>query len=149
MASIDEEIKSAFANDKHRFIINLVFTSNWFQNKAANHLKPYGISMQQFNVLRILRGAGDWKNMNAIKALMVDKTPNTTRLSDKLLSKGYVERQRSEEDRRIVFLRITDAGLKLLETLDDSEDKEHLEFLDRITDEEAMMMSDILDRIRG
>ena len=68
-----------FANDKQRFISNLVFTSSWFQNKVARWLKPFDLSLQQLNVLRILNGAGDWLTMTDIKARMVDKTPNTTR----------------------------------------------------------------------
>jgi len=149
MASIDEEVKTKFLNDKHRFITNLVFTSNWFQSQVIEFLKPYQISQQQFNILRILRGANDWVSMNDIKALMVDKFPNTTRLSDKLLDKGLVDRNRCEHDRRIVYLAITKKGLDLLETIDNDENTNHMEFMNRITDDEAKQFSSILDKIRG
>ncbi len=149
MASIDQEVKTRFANDKHRFITNLVFTSNWFQNQVVVFLKPFQLSLQQFNILRILKGAGDWVTMNDIKALMVDKFPNATRLSDKLLDKGLVERKRSDSDRRIVYLSITKKGLELLEAIDKSENTSHMDFMERITEEEAKLFSHVLDRMRG
>ena len=149
MANIDEEIKTRFVNDKHRFITNLVFTSNWFQNQVIEWLKPFQLSQQQFNILRILRGANDWVTMNDIKELMVDKFPNTTRLSDKLLDKGLVERKRSDRDRRIVYLTISKKGLELLEIIDNDKNTKHMEFMNRISDEEAKQFSAILDKMRG
>lgn len=149
MKTIDDEIKTRFQNDKHRFLANVVFTSNWFQNKWTSFLKPFGISIQQMNVLRILKGAGDWKTMNDIKALMIDKTPNATRLSDKLLSKGYVERKRSSKDRRVVYLNITKAGLKLLDDIEAADNTGSDLILDKITEEEAKAFSHILDKMRG
>lgn len=149
MASIDEEIKTNFTNDKHRFVANLMFTSNWFKKQFIEFLKPYQISEQQFNILRILRGAKDWVSMNDIKSLMVDKFPNATRLSDKLLTKGLVERKRSETDRRIVFLSITEKGLELLQEIDKSENTSYMDCIDKITEEEARLFSDILDKMRS
>ena len=149
MATIDEEIKTRFEHDKHRFIANLIFTSTWFRNQFDEFLKPYQLSQQQFNVLRILRGANDWVTMNDIKRLMIDKFPNTTRMSDKMIEKGLIERRRSEKDRRIVYLSITKKGLDLLKEIDESKNLKHMAFMDRITDEEAVMMCEILDRMRG
>lgn len=148
MASIDDEIKTKFQNNRHRFIANLVFTSNWFKGQVDEFLKPFQLSQQQFNILRILRGAKGWVTMNDIKALMVDKFPNATRLSDKLIDKGFVERKRSETDRRIVFLNITKRGLDLLEEIDKCTAPKHMEFMNRITEEEAKMFSDVLDKMR-
>ena len=148
MGNIDKEVKTRFINDKHRFITNLVFTSNWFQNQFIEFLKPYKLSQQQFNILRILRGANDWVSMNDIKKLMIDKFPNATRLSDKLLDKGLVERKRSESDRRIVYLSITKTGMELLEAIDKDKNNDFMACLDKITDEEARLFSKILDKIR-
>ena len=147
MAKIDDEVKTNFPNNRQRFITNMIFTSNWFQNGVSDFLKPFGISLQQFNVLRILRGAKDWVTMNEIKELMIDKTPNTTRLSDKLLKKGFVERKRSDVDRRIVYMNITEAGLELLESIDKSA-YDYMNFMEKLTEEEAETMSNILDRMR-
>ncbi len=148
MAKIDQEVKTKFQNNKHRFITNLIFTSNWFRNLVIEYLKPYGISFQQFNILRILRGAKDWVTMNDIKELMVEKSPNATRLADKLIDKGFVERQRSDADRRVVYLAITEKGTKLLETIDNNPG-DYMEFMTRITEKEAKQVSDILDKMRG
>ena len=149
MKTIDDEVKANFQNDKHRFLANMVFTSNWFQNKWTVFLKPFGVSLQQTNVLSILKGAGDWRTMNDIKALMIDKAPNATRLSDKLLDKGLVERKRSAEDRRVVYLKITKKGEKLLENIDMKGNVDTNTMLEKITEEEAKMMSYILDKMRN
>lgn len=150
MAKIDDEVKTKFENDKHRFITNLVFTSNWFQKMVLDFLKPYDLSIQQFNVLRILRGANGWKNMNDVKELMMDKTPNTTRLTDKLLKKELIERKRSESDRRVVYVKLSTLGAELLQKIDvDENQKKHLEFMSGITLEEAKQFSDLLDKMRG
>ena len=148
MAKIDIEIKGKFKNNKHRFIANLVFTSNWFRNLVSEYLKPYNISFQQLNILRILKGAKGWTNMNDLKGLMIEKSPNATRLANKLIVKGFVERKRSEVDRRVVYLAITDKGVELLETINKISDN-YMEFMTRITDEEAKQVSDILDKVRG
>lgn len=149
MATIDQEIKTEFQNEQHRFIANLMFTSNWFQNLFNDFLKPFDISSQQFNVLRILRGAKDWVTMNEIKSLMIEKAPNATRLSDKLLAKGLVERKRSEEDRRIVYLSITQKGLDLLTKIDEQQENKMYEAMGKVTEEEAKLISGVLDRIRS
>lgn len=148
MAKIDTEIKGKFKNNKQRFIANLIFTSNWFRNLVGEHLKPYNISFQQLNILRILKGAEAWLSMNDLKNLMIEKSPNATRLADKLITKGFVERKRSEADRRVVYLAITDKGIELLETINKISGS-YMEFTTRITEEEAQQVSDILDKIRG
>lgn len=148
MARIDDEIKTSFADDKQRFMPNLIYTSNCFQNLFVDLLKPYGISPQQFNVLRILRGAGAEVTMNSIKELMVDKSPNLTRLSDKLMDKGLIERRRSANDRRVVYLTISEPGLKLLQRIDDDGIFMKLDYIKLITEEEAKLINDVLDKIR-
>lgn len=147
MARIDDEIETSFPNNRARFITNLIYTSNWFQNGVSDFIKPFGISLQQFNMLRILRGAKDWVSMNEIKKLMIDKTPNTTRLANNLLQKKFVERQRSDVDRRIVYLKITNEGLNILKSIDNS-DFNYMNYMDKISEEEAETISNILDRIR-
>lgn len=147
MARIDDEIETSFPNNRARFITNLIYTSNWFQNGVSDFIKPFGISLQQFNMLRILRGAKDWVSMNEIKKLMIDKTPNTTRLANNLLQKKFVERQRSDVDRRIVYLKITNEGLDILKSIDNS-DFNYMNYMDKISEEEAETISNILDRIR-
>ena len=149
MATIDEVVKTNFQNDKHRFMANLVFTSSWMQNMFTQFLKPYDLSSQQFNILRILRGAGDWMTMNAIKDVMIEKAPNATRLSDKLLAKELIIRKRSDEDRRVVYLNITGKGLELLKVIDQNQSPQFEEFMSKITEEKAKEISDLFDTMRG
>ena len=149
MTRIDDAMKTKFANERHRFMANIVFTSNWIRNQFNCFIEPFGISMQQFNILRILRGAGDWVNMNDVKERMVEKSPNATRLCDKLVAKKLIERQRCEVDRRVVHLKISDQGLQLLKEIDDKDDGAHMGFIANITEEEAKIVSDILDKLRG
>ncbi len=148
MAKIDEEVKTNFTNNRQRFMVNLIYTSNCFQNMYVDLLKPYGISPQQFNILRILRGAGAEVTMNTIKALMVDKSPSLTRLSDKLINKGLIERRRSGNDRRVVYLVVSEQGLKLLKKIDDDDIFTKQDFMSLITEKEAKLFSDLLDKIR-
>jgi len=149
MAGIDHEIKTKFQNNRHRFIANVIFTANWTQSRFSEFLKPFGLSSQQFNILRILRGANDWVTMNKIKDLMIEKSPNATRLCDKLVDKELIERQRNNEDRRAVFLKISKQGLELLQKIDEREGNNQMDFLEKMTEEEAQKFSDILDRIRA
>lgn len=149
MASIDKEIKSKFTSEKHRFLANLMFTSSWVRNSFTDFFKAYGISSPQFNILRILRGANDWVAMSKVKAVMVEKSPNTTRLADKLLAKKLIERNRSDSDRRVVYVKITGKGLKLLKEMDDNNTGNQTAFLDKITEKDAKQISKILDKMRG
>ena len=107
------------------------------------------MSSPQFNILRILRGAKDWLSMNEVKKRMVEKSPNTTRLCDKLLEKGYIERTRSDTDRRIVSLKISDNGMQILKKVDELGENNPLIFFDNITQEEANTINDLLDKLRG
>lgn len=149
MGTIDQEIKANFMNERHRLLANITFTSAWMHNMFNDFLKPFKLSSQQFNILRILRGTGDWMPMNDVKGRMVDRSPNATRLVDKLLQKGYLERQRSEKDRRVVFIKISEAGLDLLEEIDKAGEPEAFKASNKITEEEANMVNDILNRLRG
>jgi DNA-binding MarR family transcriptional regulator len=149
MASIDKETNSKFPNDKIRFITNLMFTAGWIQNEFTKHLKPFDISPQQYNILRILRGAKDWLTMFDVKDRMIEKSPNATRLADKLLLKKLVERQRSDNDRRVVYLKVTKKGLKLIEEIDKIENKIENAMSKKLTNKNAKIASDILDNFRG
>ena len=149
MARIDDEIKSRFSDDKHRLGVNIVFTANWIQNHFTELLRPFGISHQQYNILRILRGANDWLPMAEIKSRMVEKSPNATRMADKLLAKGLVERRRSDSDRRVVYLQVTKEGLALMQEIDSIESDVLLALDQNLSNEEAKLASDVLDKLRG
>lgn len=149
MKKVDEAMRAKFDSERMRCAFNVMFTAGWMKNRTSTFLEPFNLSPQQFNILRILRGAKDWLNMHDVKDRMVEKSPNTTRLCDKLMQKELVDRRRSESDRRVVFLRITQPGLDLLKEIDEVEVDPRLEFLSKITEEEAKMVSDILDKMRS
>ena len=114
MRRIDDELQSRFESEQHKAMLNVLFTANWLKSQQTTVIRPYGISPQQYNILRILRGAGSPMNMRTVKDRMVERAPNATRLTDKLIAKDLVERTRCSEDRRVVFVRITAKGLDLL-----------------------------------
>jgi DNA-binding MarR family transcriptional regulator len=149
MPRIDDELQSRFDSEQHRLLINIWFTSNWFRSRQVALFKPFGLSPQQYNILRILRGAGSRVSMHQVKARMIDRAPNATRLTDKLIAKGLVERERCDEDRRVVYVRISRKGLDLLSRMDGVNKLEMEELMARIGAKEAHAMNDILDRMRS
>lgn len=145
MGNISKDIKSSFKNNKVKALINIKYTSNWLSSKENDFFKPYGISPQQYNILRILRGAKDRVKVQIVKDRMIERSPNATRLMDKLCDKNLIERERCENDRRVVYAKITNQGLELLKNIDDSRT---VSFLGNLTEDEAAMLSDLLDKIR-
>ena len=104
---------------KSRTIIHMFLINNKISEQLTKALKPYDVSIQQFNVLRILRGQKDTPaNLSTINERMINKMSNTTRLVDKLIQKGYVERSVCESNRRKVDITITPEGKKCLEQMD-------------------------------
>ncbi|WP_273567727.1 MarR family winged helix-turn-helix transcriptional regulator [Maribacter halichondriae] len=104
---------------KSRTIIHFMLVNNKINETIANVLKPFDVSLQQFNVLRILRGQnGRPANLSTLNERMVTKMSNTTRLVDKLLLKGYVNRIVCPSNRRKVEISITEKGLEMLEKMD-------------------------------
>ena len=145
MGDISKDIHSKFKNSKLKALINIKYTSNWLNSRENDFFKPYGISPQQYNILRILRGSKDKIKVQIVKDRMIERAPNATRLMDKLSDKNLIERERCKQDRRVVYVKIAKLGLALLSSIDDHE---NLKFLEKITEEEAVTLSNILDKIR-
>lgn len=118
--NIEEAIKSTVPLNPHtKTVLNIMYSSRIVEEKVAEMLKPFNISMQQYNVLRILRGQkGQPANLSTIQERMINKMSNTTRLVDKLIEKGYSERSICESNRRKVEIVITQKGLDLLSEID-------------------------------
>ena len=110
---------------EHTLFIAVLTLSSEITQQAADLLKPFGLSTAQFNVLRVLRGAGamppdgDGLACSEIAERLLTKGPDITRLLDRLEAQGLIERERDTEDRRVVTARITDSGLRLLESIDE------------------------------
>ncbi|HNR56069.1 MAG TPA: MarR family transcriptional regulator [Flavobacteriales bacterium] len=145
MARIDEELKSRFESEQQKAMLNVLFTAAWFRNQQVDHFKPFGISPQQYNILRILRGARDRMNMHCVKERMIDRAPNATRLTDKLIAKGLVERERCEEDRRVVYVRISAKGLEMLDRIDQAGRMDMERTTQSLTTEQAEQLNRLLD----
>ncbi len=145
MGDIAKDINSTFQNQKIKALINIKYTANWLLSKEVDHFKPFGISPQQYNILRILRGAGTPIKVQLIKERMIERAPNATRLMDKLCDKNLIGRTRCEHDRRVVYIHITKAGLRLLEEITINTT---IDFMNNLSEEEASLLSNLLDKIR-
>ena len=147
---IGKEIKqSKFKSEHHKMVVNLVFTTNWLNAKHALSLKPFGISSQQFNLLRILRGQHpNPATVNLLIDRMLDKNSNASRLVEKLRMKKLVDRATCPEDRRAVNVIITQKGLDLLAEIDKKETL-FLKETKNLTEKEAAEINLLLDKLRG
>lgn len=150
MPSIEVALQSKFKDDHQKVVVNILYTANWLKNLHGEDLKKFDITLQQYNILRILRGGKDWMAMNDVKSRMIEKSPNATRLADKLIELGYIERKRCDVDRRVVYVKITDTGLKILKIIDDQKMlMPNDAFLDNLSSKEAKDLSILLDKLRG
>jgi DNA-binding MarR family transcriptional regulator len=147
--TLEETIKqSSFSSPYHRLAVNLMYTNNWLRDRQMQVLKPFGLTLQQYNVLRILRGAyPSPARVNDITDRMLDKMSNTSRLVDKLLEKELVQRSECRKDRRAVDVLITEAGLTLLHQLDEAQIRWESQ-LHVLSETEAGQLSHLLDQLR-
>lgn len=145
MAEFSKEINSTFPNEHVKALLNIKFTANYLDTVGSKILKPFNISEQQYNILRILRGAKESISVTTVKERMVQKSPNSTRLMDKLCDKGLIERVRCENDRRVVYVKITKEGLALLDKI---KIDEFYDYLNTISENEAKRLNELLDKIR-
>lgn len=140
--------KKPFRNAWHRAAVNLLYTSNWLKDRIKNHLKSYGITMQQYNVLRVLRGAGEPISTSVIRERLLDKMADTSRLVDRLHQKGLVARRECPHDKRLVDISLSDKGRELLAALD-RYDEELDQMLGSLSEEEANTLNRLLDKMRA
>jgi DNA-binding MarR family transcriptional regulator len=147
---IEDEIKqSKFKSPFQKVAINLQFTANWLVANNNDFFKDFGVTMQQFNILRILRG----QNQNSISAAeikqrMLDRNSDVSRLLDRLIDKKLVTKTQCESDKRATDVMITSNGLKLLAKIDVRLDEIDSKVLN-LTAKEATQLSDLLDKCRG
>lgn len=148
--AIEQDIKQPkFRSSYQRLVINLIYTGNWLTHRQLEMFRDHDLTPQQFNVLRILRGhQPEPMTVNAISERMLDKTSNTSRLVDKLLAKGWLERAVCKSDRRAVDISITHSGIGLLAKMDPllvTREKD----LHTLSEEEATVLSNLLDKLRA
>lgn len=147
---IGEEIKqSKFNSEGSKASLNVVFTSHWIGKQHTDILKPFGLTPQQFNVLRILRGQnGTPITVLGIMERMLDRMSNASRLVDKLLEKKYVQRRECPNDRRAVDIIILPKGLELLEQIDKIILNWESKF-EKMGKEKLQLLNELLDEFRG
>ncbi len=146
---IEDEIQqSKFRNANQKAIINLIFTTNWIFTKQQQFLKPFGITAQQFNILRILRGQHP-KSISGteIKTRMLDRNSDVSRLLDRLEIKKLIQKSVCSKDKRAFDVSVTDVGISLLHEIDKQE--KVMENILDLTEAEAIILSDLLDKGRG
>jgi DNA-binding MarR family transcriptional regulator len=147
---LEDEIKQkAFKNPYQKVIVNILYTGGWMNLIQSGYLKPYGLSLPQYNVLRILRGQfPNPCSINLIIDRMLDKASNASRIVDKLVNKKLADRKTCEKDRRAVDVVITKKGLDLLAEMDKKSDQWEEQF-HGITEKQAEKLNELLDKFRG
>jgi len=146
------EIKQAapFASLGQEVFLNLVRTAAVLEHGMGEGLKPFGLTLTQYNVLRILRGAGSAGFCrNEVRDRMVKSVPDATRLLDRLVDAGLVERDREGDDRRFVTARITRRGLALLERIDEPVARLHEVQLGHMSQADLRQLADLLEKVRA
>ncbi|MGR3812352.1 MarR family winged helix-turn-helix transcriptional regulator [Jiulongibacter sp. NS-SX5] len=138
-----------FKSQVEKAIVNVMYTNNWICDRQYKLLKTHGLTIQQYNVLRILKG--QYPNpltINGIIERMLDKMSNASRLVDKLLQKGYVARTYRADDRRACDVTITEEGLKFVTFV--NEEVRNLEAdISKLNQEELDLLNNLLDKLRG
>ena len=148
---IEDEIKqSKFRDQYQKAAINIFFTASWMNNLNAEALKPFKISIQQFNILRILKGMNpEPVTVKLLTERMIDKMSNASRLVDKLNAKNLVERKSCPLDRRRVDIKITALGLKTVDEASKALETGMDQRMKNISEKEAEQLSNLLDRLRS
>lgn len=148
--TIEEEIKQTkFKSQQQKAVLNLLFTANYIQNKQRELFEPFGITGQQYNILRILRGQHP-NTISAveIKSRMLDKNSDVSRLLDRLIAKSLIQKSQCPNDKRASEIIITESGLTLLKELDSAIHNIEKKLL-MLSAEESDKLNELLNKCRG
>ena len=146
---IEQDIQqSNFRNEFQKMGINLLFTANWLNEQISKLLAEQGVTQQQYNILRILRGSAAPLSTLKIRERMLDKMSDTSRIVDRLIAKELVVKSTCEKDKRLVDITLSPKGLNLVDQLDQFNDRIDA-LLNGINESEAKLMNEILDKIRA
>lgn len=145
---IENDIQqSHFRSEYHKLAVNVIYTYNWLTERTKKIFEKADITSQQFNILRILRGAGGPLSTLQIRQRMLDKMSDTSRIVDRLLRKGLVKKCVCKSDRRLVDVSISEKGLELLKELD-SYNAEMDALMKSLSEEDAKVLNNLLDKVR-
>jgi DNA-binding MarR family transcriptional regulator len=147
--SIENDIQQPkFNSEYHKMNVNLIYTYNWIMEQSKKFFEKADLTPQQYNILRILRGANKPMSTLQIRQRMLDKMSDTSRIVDRLIRKELVQKIVNKTDRRLVDVTITERGLSLLNELDHAT-HELDSNLARLSVDEASSMNSLLDKLRG
>jgi DNA-binding MarR family transcriptional regulator len=146
---IEEEIKQQkFRSSQQKAVINTIYTASWMQGKLQETFKLFNITLQQYNILRILRGQHPNSiSATEIKSRMLDKNSDVSRLLDRLLTKNIISKRTCSEDKRAADINLTEEGVDLLRAIDKKQ--QQIDGILLLSEEEAIQLSDLLDKCRG
>ena len=149
MGTLEAEIKQrAFKNEVRKALINIMYTANWIRDNHAPIIKEYGILQQHYNIMRIVKGKkGEAVSPGQIIKVMIDKGRDLTRLVDKLVKLGYLERNPSSVNRRKVDIHITEEGIRITDEIEKRLDK-WIEDNLTLTEGDAASLNIYLDGMR-
>lgn len=136
-----------FRNERQKAMINLTYTHNWMSERFKKFLDQFDLTSQQFNILRILRGAGTPLSTLQIRERMLDKMSDTSRIVDRLILKKLVKKTTCTHDKRLVDVVITEEGLEVLRSIDVLND-EMDSLINGLTEQEAIELNILLDKMR-
>ena len=145
---IEKDIQQqAFRNEYQKATVNIIFSANWLHEKIKDFLEAEGITPQQYNILRILRGNKQPMSTLQIRERMLDKMSDTSRIVERILKKGLVEKKVCSTDKRLVDVNISKKGIAVLESLDKKNQKLD-SILQGLSAEEAAVLNKLLDKMR-
>ena len=140
--------KRPFRNNYQMAMVNLIYTNNWVTDQLRQYLKPYGVTMKQYNVLRILKGAGEPITTSIIRERLLDKMSDASRMVERLHQRGLVVRSTCSTDKRLVDVTLSVEGEELLQNMKGLEQGMDAIF-DKLDEKEAALLSELLDKLRG
>lgn len=147
--NLEKEIQSKFESDYQKVVVNVVYTYNWITSILKERLDDHHITLQQFNILRILRGQHPKPaTINLLKERMLDKMSDASRIVDRLVQKGLVTRSVNQKDRRAVDIIISEKGLEILKKLDPVITPDDV-LRTNLSEEEVVSLNHLLDKMRG
>lgn len=148
MATIEQELKTQnFVNARQKAVLSTLFTAGWLESSINCHLRPFDLSHEQYNILRILKGAHPKPlSVLEIKERMISRMSNVSRLVEKLRLKGLAERAECASDRRLVWVSLTEKGLQTVEEVGRTLSENEFPF--SLTEEEATHLVQLLDKLR-
>jgi DNA-binding MarR family transcriptional regulator len=147
--SLETDIKQPkFKNEHQKAMLNIIYANNWLVEKMKGFFEKEDITMQQYNVLRIVRGAGKPISTLQIRQRMLDKMSDTSRIVERLSIKGLLKKSNSEVDKRLVDVTLTTKAKNLLTKIDAVE-HQLFKILENLTESDAKTLNKLLEKLRG